>query len=146
LNKTQIVAQLQLDEGFSPVSFWDNDQWTWGYGTKAPGKDAKITREDALLALSNRVDLAIADYSRFFALGAVDEVRAQALVNMLFNLGMNKFGKFAKLIQAVRAGSWGEAAYQAHNSLWFKQLSKPGLKSIERAERIVWELLTGEKG
>jgi GH24 family phage-related lysozyme (muramidase) len=146
MNKDRIVACLKQDEGFSPVSFWDNDQWTWGHGTKAPGKDRTISREDAAIALSNRVDLAIMDYQKFFTGTEIDPVRAEALVNMLFNLGETKFRLFVNLIRAVRIGDWGHAAFAAYKSKWFTQLSKPGLKSIERAERIVWELLTGEKG
>jgi GH24 family phage-related lysozyme (muramidase) len=146
VNKEVVVQQLKFDEGYSATSFWDNDQWTWGHGTKAPGPNRTISREDAAIALSNRVDLAIMDYKQFFTGTEIDEVRAHALVNMLFNLGQSKFGKFVNLIRSVRTNEWGAAAYAAYKSLWFKQLSKPGLKSIERAERIVWELLTGERG
>lgn len=146
MNKTQIVAQLQIDEGFSPQSFWDNEQWTYGYGTKATGPGKFISKEEALKALVARTQATIDDFHDIYAGVVMNEVREQALVNMAFNLGETKLRKFPAMNFAIRAGSWGAVAYEAFNSAWFKQLSKPGLKSIERAERIVWELLTGEKG
>lgn len=146
MNKTQIVAQLQLDEGFSAQSFWDNEQWTYGYGTKAPGPGKFIYKEEALKALTERTDLAIADFHDIYAGVVMNEVREHALVNMAFNLGKTKLRKFSAMNTAIRAGAWGTVAFEAFNSSWFKQLSKPGLKTIERAERIVWELLTGERG
>lgn len=146
MNRTQIVAQLQIDEGFAPQSFWDNDQWTYGYGTKAAGPGKFISKEEALKVLIARTDLAIDDFYDIYAGCVMSEVREQALVNMAFNLGETKLRRFPGMNAAIRTRDWGTVAFEAFNSAWFKQLSKAGLKTIERAERIVWELLTGEKG
>lgn len=146
MNLNALVEQLKKDEGFSPVSWWDREQFTFGYGCKAPGPDATITKEQALPMLEARAQAAIDDVYDIYAGVALDEVRALALGNLAFNIGETKLRKFNKMNAAIRAGDWGTAAYEAFDSSWRKQLSKPGLKSIERAERIVWELLTGEKG
>jgi len=104
------------------------------------------SQEEAQVQLRQRVEVAIDDFNLMFGDMEMDEVREEALVNMLFNLGRTKLTKFRKMVGAVRKKDWGNAAYEAFNSLWFRQLRKKGLTSIERSERIVWELLTGEKG
>lgn len=46
------IAQF---EGFISVSKWDYKQYSWGFGTKAPGPGLSITREQALQELNNHV-------------------------------------------------------------------------------------------
>jgi len=143
VNLNAVVEQLKLDEGFSAKSYFDNDQWTWGYGTKAPGPEARITRANAEVALVARTQAAIADFADVFAGVEMSEVRQHAFVNMLFNLGETKLRKFKKMLAAVRAGDWEGAAAQATSSLWYRQLSKPDNGQEERAERIVREIKEG---
>lgn len=143
MNKTQVMAQLQIDEGFSPRAYFDNDQFTYGYGTKAPGKGAAISEEEALKALSTRVDLAIADFYVIYAGCSMTERRQHALVNMCFNLGGTKLRKFHGMNDAVRANDWPRAGAEAKDSHWFLQLSKPNNGKEERSERIVREILEG---
>jgi len=146
VNTLRIIEQIKKDEGFSPKAYFDNDQYTNGFGTKAKYSTEEIDKQEAEIRLGVRVQEAINDFKVLFGGKEIDEVRAEALVNMLFNLGRTKLSHFKKLLGAIYREEWGTAAHEAFNSAWFKQLSKPGLKSIERAERIVWELLTGTKG
>lgn len=43
----KLAAFIPSVEGFAPVSKWDFKQYSWGYGTKAPGPGLPITREKA---------------------------------------------------------------------------------------------------
>lgn len=49
--KTRLINKLSTFipsvEGFIPVSKWDYKQYSWGYGTAAPGPGLPITREQA---------------------------------------------------------------------------------------------------
>jgi len=45
-----------------------------------------------------------------------------ALTDMMFNLGYNRFNNFKKMIAAIKICNWKEAAKEAENSLWCKQL------------------------
>jgi GH24 family phage-related lysozyme (muramidase) len=49
--KTRLINKLSSFipsvEGFIPVSKWDYKQYSWGYGTAAPGPGLPITREQA---------------------------------------------------------------------------------------------------
>lgn len=136
MNLDKVVEQLKRDEGFSPQSFWDNDQWTYGYGTKASGPGKFISKEDAASALTERTKAAIDDFHVVFAGCVMTEGREHALVNMLFNLGMTKIRKFKNMCAGVRENDWEKAADSAMASLWYKQVGK-------RAERIVRELREG---
>ena len=52
----------------------------------------------------------------------------RVLVNMAFNLGRTRFGRFKKMIQAVKANDFVEAANQMVDSRWYNQV---GNRSIE---------------
>ncbi len=64
------------------------------------------------------------------------ERRRDALINMMFNLGIGGFLGFKKMIAAIMAGDWGKAADEAQDSKWHDQVGA-------RAERIVKELREG---
>lgn len=63
--------------------------------------------------------------------------RQVAIASMAFNLGEGHFLTFRKMIRAVRAGNWPEAARQALDSAWAKQVQP------ERVARIVEQLRDG---
>ena len=140
MNRTRLIAQLQLDEGFSPVAFWDNDQYSFGFGCRAEKEGDTITEEAALELLKAEAEVAIADFESIYShcLFKINDARAEALTNMAFNLGKTKLLKFRKMNAAIGRNDWLEAAYQAQESTWYKQVGK-------RAQRIVRELSTEEK-
>ena len=140
MNLDRLVARVKKDEGFSPVAYWDREQWTFGYGCRAPGEGATITEAEAETLLLDELWEAVHDYESIYydCMGVINDVRAEALTNMAFNLGKTKLLKFRKMNAAIHRGDWMEAAYQARDSTWFTQVGK-------RAQRIVKELATGEK-
>jgi len=52
----------------------------------------------------------------------------RVLVNMAFNLGRNRLGKFKKMVKAVNEGNFVEAANQMVDSRWYNQV---GNRSVE---------------
>ena len=44
------------------------------------------------------------------------------MIDMMFNLGYNRFSKFKKMIAAIKAEDWKKAAEEAKDSKWCKQL------------------------
>ncbi len=44
------------------------------------------------------------------------------IVDMVFNLGVNKFAQFVHAIQAMRTQDWATAAQQMQQSAWFRQV------------------------
>ena len=44
------------------------------------------------------------------------------MIDMMFNLGYPRFSGFKKMIAAIKIGDWEEAAKEAEDSRWCKQL------------------------
>ena len=140
MNIERLIKTIKLDEGFSPVATWDNEQFSYGYGCKAPYEGAIISEEKAYILLNDEVLNAMKDFMDIYSdcQDNINDVRAEALVNMVFNLGKTKLLKFRKMNAAIRRNDWMEAAHQAVASAWYGQVGN-------RAKRIVKELATGEK-
>jgi lysozyme len=143
MNRETLIKQLKADESFSATAYWDVNGWRYGYGCTAPHAGATISVGQADWLLSKRVDQAIQEFHEIFADQPMNDVRQGALANMVFNLGQSGFLKFKKMIAAVKADDWEEAATQAKNSLWYRQLKDSG-DPPGRARRIVVELAKEE--
>ena len=50
------VETIKQFEGFHPTPYWDYAQHSWGFGTRAPGPNGTITREQAELDLRAYLD------------------------------------------------------------------------------------------
>ncbi len=48
--------------------------------------------------------------------------RQKALIDMMFNLGYTRLGKFIKMRKAIANGDYAEAASQMLDSKWAKQV------------------------
>lgn len=55
------------------------------------------------------------------------------LINMTFNLGGTRFGKFNNMWKGVIANDWEKVAVEMEDSRWFKQV---GRRSIELQEMV----------
>ena len=66
MNKVKLLEQLKQDEGFVPVSKWDNKQYSYGYGCKAPGPNISISKKDAEDLLKAHVEKACSDFENIF--------------------------------------------------------------------------------
>jgi len=92
--KAVLKTFLPEVEGFSPTPYWDNKQWSWGYGTKVPGSSTDptvnpggtITKEAAFIAAMNHVRN---DYLYLKSLISVplSANRWAALLSFSYNLG-----------------------------------------------------------
>jgi GH24 family phage-related lysozyme (muramidase) len=155
MNRQRIIDQLKEDEGFTAKAFWDVKQWTYGYGCRAPGEGAVITKEDATPELEKHVDAAIEDYKRIFKehLHKFNDVRAEAFVNLIFNMGPGRpdgtqgllsFKNTLNFIFKYKEVNWSAVASGLKKSLWFRQVGDSGTPP-GRGNRIVKEVLTGVK-
>lgn len=161
MDRQRIIEQLKKDEGFRSKAYWDVKQYTYGYGTRAPGKDATITEPEAAVLLGKRVDEAIADFNRIFKahLTKFNPVRAECFVNLIFNMGPGRpggnegllsFKNTLGLIFNNKEVPWCSVADNLKKSLWYRQVAKSGDSDgagpdLGRGERIVAEIHTGIK-
>jgi len=139
------------DEGFRRIAVWDNKQFSYGYGCRAPGEGAIIDREAAAELLGDHIDQAIADFARIFKghTFKFNDVRAEAFTNMIFNMGPGRkdapsvgglysFKNTLNLIFKNNVVPWATVADNLSKSLWFRQVGV-------RAVRICREVATGDK-
>lgn len=103
---------------------------TCGYGRNA--EDNGFSDDEVDLMLENDIESAKAELFKIFR---NDEPfsynQTKALVDMMFNLGATRFRKFKKMIAAIKKGDWSEAANQAKDSKWFKQVGQRAVKDVE---------------
>lgn len=67
----------------------------------------------------------------------LDEVRAAACIDMVYNMGPVRFHGFKKMRKAFERGQYVEAAKQAKDSRWYHQVGRRGpvvVRMIETGE------------
>lgn len=67
---------------------------------------------------------------------SLDEIRARALVNMCFNMGITRLMTFVHFLAAMQAGNWQEAGFQMQQSAWWNQVG-------QRAVRLQYMIVNG---
>ena len=100
--------------------------------------DVGLTEEEALLLLGNDISRVITELDKNIpAFSSLDEIRKRVLVDMGFNLGINRLMKFRRMLAALEAGDWSQTAVEMMDSRWARQVGS-------RAERLKLMMETGE--
>ncbi len=96
--------------------------------------DVGITEEEAHYLLENDIGRLRAELDQALPWWRqLSEVRQRALANMAFNLGLSRLLGFRKCLAALQAEAWDEAAREALNSQWARQV---GARSARIAQMI----------
>ena len=135
MNIGLLEQELMRDEGLRLKVYKDSE----GIETIGVGRNLQkgITREEAMFLLDNDIKAAIQDAMTFDWYNDLDEIRQRVIINMIFNLGLYKFGKFKKTIQYLREHKYKEASEEMLDSKWAKQV---GI----RARRLAKMMRTGQ--
>lgn len=135
MSKTTLPGQdrIKHDEGFRLFKYRDSlGNWTIGWGHHGRNLPDQITRTEAVELF--RGDLAEAeDDIEALLPGLPASPRYDALVNMAFNLGRTRLGRFERMLEAVRREQWNRAMLEALDSRWAAQVGR-------RAFRIAYML------
>ena len=100
----------------------DDMEYGWPVGTPVtPERIDNVFEEDFEIAVTDAKAL-------FLNLDSQPEQVQRVVVNMAFNLGRSRLGKFKKMITAVNEGNYQEAANQMVDSRWYNQV---GNRSVE---------------
>lgn len=87
--------------------------------------------------LERDIDRAEADARQLFPGFDLYTVNRQAgIVDLLFNLGLTRFSRFVRTIDAIRQNDWATAAEQLRKSKWYTQvgLRGPGIVNLILSE------------
>ncbi len=125
MNKEQLIKDLIRDEGMVLEAYHDSrGHLTIGIGRLIdPDLGGRISKGEAMFMLTNDIETvekeldAKLDWWR----GLPDQAQ-RALCNMTFNLGFPRLSGFEKMLAAMKAGDFEEAANQALDSLWARQV------------------------
>ncbi len=151
------AALIARHEGLRTQAYRDTRGFlTIGYGTnldsagaprqcKAAGVNydalrngSEITEGEARTLLGSAVQYAI-DCSGVAVHGfnlMPDNVQL-AIVDMVYNMGLHKFGEFHKLISALESGNWADAASEMKASAWFYQVGQRAVDDIKLVESAI---------
>lgn len=97
-----------------------------GYDTIGVGRllSNGISQDEAMLMLDNDIERAKIQVNKElpWVLG-LDEIRQNVLIEMCFQLGINRMMLFKHMISACRDGDYDKAANEMINSAWHMQTS-----------------------
>ena len=135
LNK--LIKELTRDEGYRQHPYQDTvGKLTVGIGRNLD--DVGITRQEAeFLAKQDILRAAVELDSNLPWWESTGPVRQRALLNMCFNLGITRLLGFKKMLAALEDGRWADAASEAMDSKWARQVGA-------RAGRIATMLEEGD--
>jgi len=109
-------------EGIKGKVYYDSE----GIATIGVGRnleDVGLTYDEAMLLLDNDIKRVLKDCWREFPWFIdLSEDRQSVVASMVFNLGLDGFKQFKKLIKAIEREDWTEAACQMIDSKWAIQV------------------------
>ena len=138
----ELIQQVKRDEGLRLKAYWDpiGKVWTIGDGHTGPdvGPDTVWTRQQADAACLMDLNEAADEVDQAFPWAEqMGVIRWSVLVNMAFNMGIERLAEFHMMLAAAQAGNFEEAAAQMLNSLWATQVG-------DRATQLAQQMRTGE--
>ena len=136
-----LIEQLMTDEGRimkngRHICYQDSEGiWTVGYGRNI--QERGLSEEEAQMLLRNDIVSAIDDLMDNFSwFPHVGPTRQEVFINMMFNLGLDKFKEFRRMIAAAEIGDYEQVAVEMMDSKWARQVG-------ERAVRLRDKMLAG---
>ena len=109
-------------EGVKGKVYYDSE----GIATIGVGRnleDVGVTYDEAMLLLDNDIKRVLkACWHEFPWFIDLTEDRQNVVASMVFNLGLEGFKKFKKMIRAIEKEDWTEAACQMIDSHWAAQV------------------------
>jgi len=141
MNGSMLEQQLKRQEGVSLKPYkCTGDKLTIGYGRNL--EDRGITAVEAQMMLQTDIAYLFSVLpKRIKCFNYLEKARADVLVNMAFNLGVNGLLKFEKMLVAVEAGDYCTAAKEMLDSKWAKQVkgrAEELAKQMESGEYKIW--------
>ena len=150
MDKPRLLSDLKQAEGFRREAYKDTKGfWTAGYGHFLDqSKDwTGITFDQSTIDnwLSSDVDKAQGNAQFLVEWPAMDsDARQNALVELVFNMGVGTWKQFALTRTALAHRQWQMAYNGLLESKWAREVQPNGFNKPGRATRIATYILTGE--
>lgn len=146
----QACRLISHHEGFRGRPYDDHDgkdvhapvgKLTIGYGFNV--QDTPLPQAVALFWLRFLLVEMHDQMRQFMWFARANDARQIAFLDMRYNLGEHGIAQFNNMIAAARADDWEQAAAEAQDSRWFRQVKRRGenIVQILRTGRIDWNRL-----
>jgi len=148
MNRERVYDQLKVDEGVVYEIYLDHLGYkTFGEGHLVLESDPEheyevgepVSVERVIECLNRDLDVAVSECTTLYGVdiweGFPGEVQ-EILVNMMFNLGRPRLGKFKKFNAALEVGDWATAGVEGRDSLWYRQVGNRAERLMTRLENV----------
>ena len=121
VNRARTGTILKRHEGFRLEPYECSEGYpTIGYGRRL---DAGFTKEHAEALFAVDLNISMTEVFNIPGVSAIDApVRKEVLINMHFNLGLDKLLEFKRMWSCIRDQDWNGAAHEMLDSLWSRQV------------------------
>ena len=138
-----LKADLRRAEGVKQFPYDDGrGNLTIGIGHNLTANGLDVPTIDGILERDVRKVISEID-SELSWVWTLDEIRQAAIIELCFNLGMEKFQKFRNTINRLQTGLYDRAANILADSLWAHQVDDGVGGKFGRADRICHMIRTG---
>lgn len=126
-----LQAMLIRDEAEVLHAYPDSEGfWTIGVGRLIDQrKGGGISHDEAMYLLNNDISRVLSECKtslRWFP--SLDEPRQMVILNMVFNMGLEKFLEFKKTIQYIKLEEYENAAKEMLDSKWARQVKSRAIR------------------
>ena len=148
MNREAVYEQLKIDEGVVYEIYLDHLGYkTFGVGHLVLESDPEhgyevgepVSVERVIECFNRDLDVAVSECVALYGAdiweGFPGEVQ-EILVNMMFNLGRPRLGKFKKFNAALENGDWATAGIEGRDSLWHRQVGNRAERLMTRLENV----------
>lgn len=129
----EIKDYIKLNEGLRLFPYrCSAKKLTIGYGRNLD--DVGISKREAELLLADDIGECFSSLLRIFdhtLFSTLTYNRQMVLVDLIFNLGANKFLKFKKMIQAIKDKDFNKVADEIKNSRYYGQVPTRAKRNID---------------
>ena len=147
MDRQSVYEQLKIDEGVVYEIYKDHLGYpTFGVGHLVTENDPEfgqpvetpVSEERVRDCFERDLDTSISEcvalYGEQFEQwpGEVQEI----LVNMMFNMGRTRLGKFKNFRKALEAKDWKQASIEGKDSLWYRQVTNRADRLMERLSNV----------
>lgn len=146
MNIDKLREELAADEGCKFEIYLDHlgyktygighliteDEYEYDYPVGVP-----VSEDRVIEAFDTDIAITLADCDVLFDdFAALPEEVQLILANMMFNMGLPRMSKFKKMVAAIEAGDWAEAAIQMKDSKWYHQVTNRAERLIKRMKDV----------
>lgn len=140
MNSSRLRNRLRADEGIIPHAYQDSEgYWTIGVGRLIDKRlNGGLSADEIDYLLDNDIRRIVAEANTFHWFSELDDVRQEVIVNMLFNLGLERFSGFHRMIAAIIRGDYLDAAREGLDSKWARQVGTRAIRLMKALESGRW--------